>query len=392
MTCARAPRVAQERRQIAPAGRRDHRVAGRHEAGRVVGDGDADVGGGERAGVVQPVADHQHVMAGGLLRLARRRACPPATAGSACASPKTARHRAALAVVVAREQPQSSCDGASAAPPRRCPGAPAPSTRIQPAQRRRPRAAHGACSARRPIGDARSPRRRRPARADRDTVAVDDAARCPGPAISRTSLTVGRRRRATPAGDGAADRMDRLGGEPPDQRASRVASSRAASTRAGASGRRQRAGLVEGDGVDAAEVERDGRMLQIAARAPEHAHRRAERDRRGQRQRARARDDSTAVATCARHPASGHHAIAPAAASATAPTVNQAPKRAETSVSQCGFGRGEDRVVPEAGEMAVRHVAHDAQPQRVADDAAAGAHRSRRGATATGVCSPVTKA
>ena len=71
MTCARAPRVARETRAAAASRRAgDHRVARGHEAGGVVRHGDADVGGGERAGVVEPVADHQHATAGSLRAVA----------------------------------------------------------------------------------------------------------------------------------------------------------------------------------------------------------------------------------------------------------------------------------------------------------------------------------
>jgi hypothetical protein len=49
----------------------DHGVASRHDAGGLVGHGDAHVGGRECAGVVQAIADHQHVMPGVLLRTNR---------------------------------------------------------------------------------------------------------------------------------------------------------------------------------------------------------------------------------------------------------------------------------------------------------------------------------
>ena len=63
---------------------------------------------------------------------------------------------------------------------------------------------------------------------------------------------------------------------------------------------------------------------------PEHAHRRAERDRRGERQRARAGDDQHGGGDLRR--ASAHRATTRprrAPPGASAPTVNQRPKRAE---------------------------------------------------------------
>ena len=81
---------------------------------------------------------------------------------------------------------------------------------------------------------------------------------------------------------------------------------------------------------------RRGCLADSSPRAPEHAHRRAERDRRGQRQRARARDDQHGRGDArAARPASGHHASAPAAARRTARDREPcAEARAETSVSQ----------------------------------------------------------
>ena len=131
--------------------------------------------------------------------------------------------------------------------------------------------------------------------------------------------------------------------------------------------RRQRAGLVErppcrcGSGRA-----RRPACLRYSPARPSMAHGRAERDRRGQRQRARARDDEHGRGDARRWlAASGHQAIAPATASATAPTVKpRAETRADRSVSHAGLRPAEDRVVPQTRQLAVRHVAHHAQPQR----------------------------
>ena len=49
-----------KRRETAAA---DHRVAGRRQARGLIGHRDANVCRGERSGIVQPVADHQHMTA-----------------------------------------------------------------------------------------------------------------------------------------------------------------------------------------------------------------------------------------------------------------------------------------------------------------------------------------
>src|SRR5262245_28758495 len=99
----------------------------------------------------------------------------------------------------------------------------------------------------------------------------------------------------------------------------------------------------------------------------------------------------TAVATLALAATFGHHAIAPAAASAIAPIVNQAPNRAATSVSHLDYVFEKIGLFQRLAKW-LCDTARSTRSLRMSVVARPPARTTSPSATGTGACSPVTNA
>ena len=280
---ARAPGVRKDVRQIDQSRAAHDDVTRRHDAGRVVRHGHADVGGVERTGVVEPVAHHQHVgpppSAAPPHELASAGRTGQRTPGRRTSEPiadhrrpdrPTARTRAGgRAVPKRRRQCRRRTGARMVMRPRTRPSmatrVPGPDTSPSDSQSSRTNAADPIATSC-PFTRPRIPRpgvRRRPTRQLRCVEPPRAMAWTPG------------------APDSAANARTRSRSTFVRPTTSTVESSRPC----------EGARLVEDHADDAAQVEDDGRVLQIPAAPAEHRHRRAERDGRRQRQRARAGDD-----------------------------------------------------------------------------------------------------